>query len=335
MAGMPHQKQKVLLLLRILLDKSDAQRPMTLAELAQALGEYGIVCERKSLYRDLDSLTASGFPIERVRSKDTRYYWAGAPFSREDLILLFNLIRISPSVPRKRKPELLKKLSLLTSQAQREACGEELLTVFPDRTVSERSYSTAELFFEAILQRKKVRFLYKGSALRDLSLRRRATSTAQTVSPYRLVWSDGYFLAGADAQGELTLFRLDRIEEPTVTELPVVDIREIGGDLDFDLDQYIKGVFASREEPVSMIFRVSESFLAAAERHFPSDSVVETEGNGWYLLSCEACADDALFGWLLMHGDQIRIVYPSSLVARVREISERVSAAYGAGKTAE
>lgn len=329
MAGTPRQKQKTLLLLRILCERTDAAHPMTLAELAEELNRVGIESERKSLYRDLSALNDAGFTIGVVRSKDIRYYWADRPLSRNDCLLLSNLLRVAPLVPRKRKPELEKKLRTLAPAGLQRESFADLLSVIPESAVTERVYSNVEVLFDAILSGRKVRFTYRGSVLSEHTVRRRSV-LYQTVSPFRLVWSDGYYLVAADEECEIAFYRVDRMEELTVTPHAAVDIREVGGDLDFDLNQYIKGYFASLEDPVHMIFRVTEGFLLRAERRFPSDSVIETAVDGSYLLTCDAPADEALFGWLLLHGEDIRLLYPESTVARLREYARSASLAYGA-----
>lgn len=334
MAGTPRQKQKTLLLLRILWERTDEQHPLTLTELGEELARAGIEWERKSLYRDLKALSDAGFTVGTVRSKDTRYYLEDRPLSQSDILLLSNLLRIAPVIPRKRKPELEKKLRLLTPiPCQRDAFF-DLLSVIPDSAVTERVYSNVELLFDAILSGKKVRFLYQGSVLRENSFRRKRPFY-QTVSPYRLVWSDGYYLVAGDEEGDLTFYQVGRMEELTVTSHTAVDIREVGGDLDFDLNQYVKGYFASLEDPVHMIFRVSERFLSGAERYFPPDSLIEPTADGSYLLTCDIPADDTLFGWLLLHSDDICLCYPESLVSRLQAISRTAMRVYETVDTAE
>lgn len=334
MAGTPRQKQKTLLLLRILCERTDEQHALTLSELGEELSKLGISSERKSLYRDLNAISDAGFSVGTVRSKDTRYYWADRPLNQKDVILLSNLLRISPSIPRKRKPELEKKLRSLIALPCQSDTFANLLSSIPDGGITERVYSRVELLFDGILSGRKVRFFYKGSILQEQS-RHRRMSHYQIVSPYRLVWSDGYYLVAADEEGNLAFYRVDRMEELTVTPHSAIDIREIGGDLDFDLGQYIKGYFASLEDSVHMIFRVSEGFMSGAERFFPSDSVIEPAVDGSYLLTCDIPADESLFGWLLLHSEDIRLIYPESLTSRLRELSDTAMRTYGASDTAE
>lgn len=335
MSGKPKQKQKILFLLRILFEHTDGEHAMTLAELSEELARQGIESERKSLYRDLEALNEAGFSVGVLRSRDVRYYWKGYPLNRKDHLLLSNLLRAAQNVPRKRKHELEGKLRGFASQTERDVCYGDFLSVIPDRAVSERVYSNAEFLFDAVLSGKKVRFVYKGSALRDMTPRRRNTSSVQLVSPYRLVWCDGYFLVGADGNGEISFYRISRMEELTLTDVIAEDIREIGGDLDFDLEQYIKGYFASLQDPEHMIFRVSESFLPMAERRFDSDSVIESAGTGFYLLTCDAPADEDLFGWLLLHSEDISLLYPESLVSHLRSLATACGAVYKNNDAAE
>ncbi len=334
LAGTPRRKQKILFLLRILWERTDSNHPMTVTELSEELARHGIESERKSLYRDLEALNDAGFTVRSLRSKDTRYYLENRPLSQNDCLLLSNLLRIAPTVPRKRKPEVEKKLRTLVSLPQQRDSFANLLTVIPETAVTERIYSKVEALFEAILTGVKVRFFYQGAVLREHRIPHRFEHF-QTVSPYRLVWSEGYYLVAADPEGDLVFYRVDRMEELSLTSQPAADIREVGGDLDFDLNQYIKGYFTSLEEAEHLIFRVTESFLPAAERRFPSDAVIESAADGSYLLSCDVPADDALFGWLLLHGGEIRLLWPAPLVSRLRVLSEAAMLSYPVDDEAE
>lgn len=332
MAGTPRQKQKTLHLLRILFEKTDGEHALTLAELAEELRSAGIESERKSLYRDLAALNDAGFSVGTVRSKETRYYWADRPLKKSDFRLLSNLLRIAPVVPRKRKPELERKLRSLSPHGYRSDAFADLISVIPDSAVTERVYSNVETLFDAICNGFKVRFLYRASRMMENSPRKK--SRYQTVSPYRMVWHDGYYLVGADEDDSFVFYRVDRMEEVKQTPYPTKDLREIGGDLDFDLNQYIKGYFSSLQDPVHMIFRVSDDFLAAAEHYFPPDCVVESAADGSYLLTCDLPADETLFGWLLLHSEDIRLLYPASVLDQLREFSRCAAAVYG-GETGE
>ena len=69
MAKKSNQKIKLLYLMKILLENTDDEHGMTLAEISDALGEYGIDAERKTLYDDIDVLCLFGLDIENKENR--------------------------------------------------------------------------------------------------------------------------------------------------------------------------------------------------------------------------------------------------------------------------
>ena len=334
MAGTPRQKQKVLLLLRILYERTDASHGMTLQELAHALQRYGIECERKSLYRDLEAISDAGFQVERVRTKDVRYYWADRPLTKSDGLLLTALLQTGAAVPRKRKSELVRKLlSLAPISFRRILLLPEQIIADGRSEVSERVYPNVEFLCEAIRSGVRVHFSYRGTVTEDGTMRRSETA-AQTVSPYRIVWKNGYYLVAADIRKQLTFYRVDRISDLQMTQIPVLDLREAGGDLDFDLNQYLYGAFFSSEDPVRMIFRIRRDFLPVAERRLPPDASVEDDGIDFCMVACESIPEE-WFGFLLCHSREICLLSPASAVRRLQVLSARAARTYPESNAAE
>lgn len=68
MAKKSNQKIKLLYLMKILLENTDDEHGLTLAEISDVLGEYGVDAERKTLYDDIDVLTLFGLDIKRERA---------------------------------------------------------------------------------------------------------------------------------------------------------------------------------------------------------------------------------------------------------------------------
>ena len=63
MSRNPMQKQKLLYLRKILLEKTDENHGLTSSEILAELALYGITAERKSLYDDLQVLEKFGMDI--------------------------------------------------------------------------------------------------------------------------------------------------------------------------------------------------------------------------------------------------------------------------------
>ena len=69
MSRNPMQKQKLLYLRKILLEKTDENHGLTSSEILAELALYGITAERKSLYDDISSLQMYGLDIEKIGPK--------------------------------------------------------------------------------------------------------------------------------------------------------------------------------------------------------------------------------------------------------------------------
>ena len=62
------QKEKLLYLQKIMLEKTDENHALTAAEIMELLSGYGIQTERKALYDDLHVLETFGLDICRTRT---------------------------------------------------------------------------------------------------------------------------------------------------------------------------------------------------------------------------------------------------------------------------
>lgn len=74
--------------MKILLENTDSEHGMTLAEISDALGEYGIDAERKTLYDDIEVLCLFGLDIEKRKGKSVTYHVISREFELPELKLL-------------------------------------------------------------------------------------------------------------------------------------------------------------------------------------------------------------------------------------------------------
>ena len=58
------QKLKLLYLMRMLVDETDADQGLTMQQILEKLAEQGISAERKSIYRDIEALREFGLNRE-------------------------------------------------------------------------------------------------------------------------------------------------------------------------------------------------------------------------------------------------------------------------------
>lgn len=102
MSRNPMQKQKLLYLRKILLEKTDENHGLTSSEILAELALYGITAERKSLYDDLQVLEKFGMDICKSKSSTVKYYVASREFELPELKLLVDAIQSSKFITEKR-----------------------------------------------------------------------------------------------------------------------------------------------------------------------------------------------------------------------------------------
>ena len=155
-----NQRMKLLYLMRILLEKTDEQNPLTINEIIECLATCNIQAERKSIYSDFELLRQFGLDIESQRSKTTGYYISGWQFELPELKLLVDAVLSSRFISEKKSEELIKKLSSLTSNEQSKLLRRQVYIADRVKTINETVYYSIDQIHSAINENKKITFKY-------------------------------------------------------------------------------------------------------------------------------------------------------------------------------
>ena len=112
-----NQKLKLYRLAQIMLEQTDDEHYITMAEIMEALRRYDITADRKSLYNDLRDLSSFGIEVEG-ESVGNRYHYhvVSRPFELPELKLLVDAIQSSKFITEKKTNILIKKLEKLVSK---------------------------------------------------------------------------------------------------------------------------------------------------------------------------------------------------------------------------
>ena len=151
----PNQRAKLLYLMKILLEKTDLQNPMTISEIIAELAAYNITSERKSIYTDFEILRQFGLDIETQRSKTTGYYISNRDFELPELKLLVDAVQSSKLITNKKSRELIGKLSKLTSAAQAKQLNRQVYVSGRAKAINETVYYSIDAIHAAINEGKK------------------------------------------------------------------------------------------------------------------------------------------------------------------------------------
>ena len=106
MPRLARQKQKILYLARFLLEETDEDHPASVQDMIRFLEQNGIGAERKSIYSDLEELSAFGLDIVSVRGRTTGYFIGNRAFELPEVRLLVDAVQSSRFLTRKKSEDL-------------------------------------------------------------------------------------------------------------------------------------------------------------------------------------------------------------------------------------
>lgn len=145
-----NQKLKLLYLMKILQERTDQDHALTLAQIIDALEEFGVSAERKSIYDDLEALRLYGLNIEKTPERTCGYYIADRAFELPELKLLVDAVQSSKFITYKKSNELIKKVEALTSRPQAQLLQRQVYVANRIKTMNESIYYNIDTIHAAI-----------------------------------------------------------------------------------------------------------------------------------------------------------------------------------------
>ena len=110
MAQDNYRKIKLLKLLDMLRHETDEQHPLTTTQICTKLGNMGIVCDRRTLPRDIATLNDQGYEIMSVMiGHDKCYYVEDRSFSIPELKILIDAVQAASFITEKKTAGMIKR----------------------------------------------------------------------------------------------------------------------------------------------------------------------------------------------------------------------------------
>lgn len=327
MAKRANQKIKILYLMKILYERTDDVHGMTLHELSDALLEYGVEAERKTLYDDLEVLRLFGMDIEARKDKSVRYHVVSRDFELPELKLLVDAVQSSKFITHKKSNELIRKIEAFTSRYEAQKLQRQVHVANRIKTMNESIYYTVDTVHEAISKNVRIRFSYfEWNTKKEKVLRH--DGKRYEVSPWALTWDDeNYYLIAYDSEaGIIKHYRVDKMLNLSLSELP-----RDGAALfaDFDMAQYSKktfGMFGGTEEQVTL--RVHNRLAGVVIDRFGQDLVLLKEDEDHFRITVKVAVSPTFLSWLLNFGDQVKILSPISVQTAYKDLLKATLAQY-------
>lgn len=328
MAKSSMQKQKLLYLQKIMLEKTDENHGLTANEIKQALEAYGIRTERKSLYDDLKILETFGLDICRTRTTTVKYYVGSRDFEVPELKLLVDAIQSSKFITHKKSLSLIKKLEGLVSENEGKQLQRQVYVSNRVKNINEKIYYNVDTLHNAIACEKQVAFKYCnweidfGSEKKIVKVERK-NGALYKVSPWALCWDDeNYYLVAYDSDAQMIKhYRVDKMESIEISG-DERDGRKIFEK--FDLAGYMKGVFSMfGGEQANVKLSVDNSLIGVIVDRFGSNVIIAKESETSFTVNVDVMLSPQFYAWVFGLDTKVRILSPQKAVD---EFNQKLSA---------
>ncbi len=321
-------KLKTILIYKMLENESDEENPVTSSSLIDMLAEYGFECDRKTIYSDIDALNSIGCDIMKSTGYNGGFFMASRKFELPEVMLLIDAVTSAGFITPKKTESLVNKLKTLVSVKQAESMVSH---VYVDSNHSkcdnEEVYIIIDKLHDAIMKRKKVRFIYTRRSI-DLHNKRKNTERLFTVSPYALIWKDDhyYLVCNKKKYDNLMNLRIDRMKRLSIVSDDARPVGEVSPyKYEFDAQDYSSkmfNMFSGKECEVRLkcSLKLQEEMLDRFGASIPlsaSDGAhFETEVN--------ATLSDGFVSWLMQYGDDVEVLSPSELIDMIKNKANRI-----------
>ena len=300
------QKQKLLYLQKIMLEKTDEAHGLTVVQLEEELARYGIAASRKALYDDLKILEESGLDVCSTRTKTVKYYVGSRDFEIPELKLLVDAIQSSKFITRKKSLSLIKKLGKLVSENEAKQLVRQVYVSNRVKNVNERIYYNVDKIYAAISGDKQISFIYYmwqvdfgGDPEKRIVRVPRKNGERYCVSPWALCWDDENY-------------RVDKMEDIIVTEAARDGDRQFEK---FDIVRYTKGVFSMfGGEETEITLSVDNSLVGVIADRFGSDVFISRESDESFRVNIRVMLSDQFYAWLFGLGNKVKIISPKTAI---------------------
>ena len=313
------QKIKLVCLIKYLMEQTDEEHKVTMADILGYLEGEDIKAERKSIYSDMETLRELGIDVvgEKI-GKGFHYYVASREFEVAELKLLVDAIQSSKFITQKKSEILIKKLQRLVSVHEAKQLQHHLYMAGRSKTGNENILYTVDTIHNALNQNKQISFLYfQWNTKKQMQLKK--NGNRYLVSPWGVCWEDeNYYLIAYDEQKkEIRHYRVDKM-----LGCQIEKEKRNGKGLfkEINMAEYSRknfGMFHGEEETVSLL--VHGSLIGVMIDRYGKDLMIVPAEDDWVRIHIKVAISNQFFGWIFGLGKGVRIVGPKRVKDKMKE----------------
>ena len=305
-----NQKLKIFYILDYLEAYSNEKNPVRASDLISMLDrQWGIRCDRKTVYSDIAALQQYGVDIVSIPGKNGGYYIASRNFELPELKLLIDAVQSSRYLTEKKSRELIEKLCSQCNEQDAKLMRRTVLVSGRVKSMNETIYYNVDAIQEAIAQNKQISFRYFDW---DFGGKRKYRDKEYLASPYGLCQDheNCYLLAFSSRYG-ITSYRVDRMTDIQLTEEARISCPELTGKALHDHANRLFQMYSGDALDVKMRFH--RSLLNVVIDRFGKDTMLIPDGKDYFNFTVKGAISPMFLSWIIGFGAKAKILYPKSV----------------------
>ena len=330
-----NSKLRLFYICDILSKYSDEEHPLNSTDIIGLLeSEYGVSCERKTVYDCIEALSDYGYDIIKAGTKKG-FFMASREFELPEIRVLIDAVQSADFISAKKSKALLKKLGNYASIYQYSKIEKQVYIENRNKRNNESLFYTINELHDAIIAKKQVKIIYRKRKISD-DIKPHYEEKELLINPYCLIWSDDhYYLVGNHAKYDnLIHLRIDRIKSVTLTEDRARHFSEVSPyKTSFDAADYSNkhlSMFSGDIKPVELICKneIIEEFLD----EFGEKTKIFPHGNDSFSARLNLAVTPGLVSKIMQYGDNITVRTPNELRNMIIDKSKSILHVYDSEK---
>lgn len=331
MSGKRSQRRRILELLDVLMKKTDEDHPLNARELIDILAKQDILCDRKTIYEDIEALNLCGYDIISTKSPKSGYFLSGREFELPEVALLTDAVLSADFITHKKTNVLVKKLKGLLNEYQAEKFDARTFIDNRNKCENEEIYYNIDSIERGINEKKKITLNYIRHTLKNKHTPEAETKTMK-VSPYALIWADDhyYLICNNEKYNNLMHLRLDRMKGVTITE---EDFRHFSEVSEYknefnkaDYSEKVFNMFSGNQEEI--LLDCSTEILEQVIDRFGDKIFIRQSGENRFKFSHKACISEGLVTWIMQFGNKMYVMAPEQLKQQIIDRTKEIQNLY-------
>lgn len=309
------QKQGILLILKILLEKTDEEHTLNASGIIRELQKYHVEIDRRTVYADIEILnTFDEIEILKADGRYGGYYAASRRFELPELKLMVDAVQSSRFITVKKSRELIRKIESLASDYQAKTLNREVYIQNRVKTANENIYYNVDRIHDAIEKDLQISFLYTYWTPEKKLIAKKG-GQRYIISPWAVTYDDdNYYMIGYDEPANrIKFYRVDKMLKVSVLKSRRKGEANFEG---FDLAAFSAktfGMFGGEDTEVTL--RCANPMAGVIIDRFGTGVMMIPDGVSHFRVRVTVSVSRQFYGWLTGIGGDVVISAPQ----RVRE----------------